>query len=115
MSEDFQYDEKAFADRLAHLRMNMGVSAREMSLAIGQNPAYINNIETCKAFPSMMGFFYICDYLHITPVEFFDTGNPNPDQVNRIAEYLKKLNSDQLDHFEGLSRDLAEAKGKRKK
>ena len=45
-------DEKDFALRLAQLREKKNVSAREMSLAIGQNPGYINNIESGKSLPS---------------------------------------------------------------
>lgn len=65
--------EKEFQTRLTQLRENKGVSARDMSLSIGQNPGYINNIETGKAFPSMSGFFYICEFLKLTPKDFFDT------------------------------------------
>ena len=61
-----------FAKRLTELRMNKGVSARDMSLSIGQSPGYINNIENGVNFPSMAVFFYICDYLGVTPMEFFD-------------------------------------------
>lgn len=50
-------DERGFCDRLSQLRMQKGVSARDMSLSIGQNPGYINNIETGKALPSMSNFF----------------------------------------------------------
>ena len=64
--------EEEFPLRLAQLRTKKGVSARDMSLSIGQNPGYINNIECGKALPSMTGFFYICEYLNITPSEFFD-------------------------------------------
>lgn len=59
--------EKMFAKRLSELRMLKNVSAREMSLAIGQNQGYINNIENGNNLPSMVAFFYICDYLEITP------------------------------------------------
>ena len=41
------YEEK-FAERLAQLRMTKGVSARDMSLSIGQSTGYINNIENKK-------------------------------------------------------------------
>ena len=51
MYEDF------FSTRLYQLRNNIGVSARDMSLSIGQNPGYINNIETGKSLPSMSAFF----------------------------------------------------------
>ena len=36
--------EKDFSLRLAKLREEKGVSARDMSLSMGQNPGYINNI-----------------------------------------------------------------------
>lgn len=37
-----------FCKRLTQLRMNKGVSARDMSLSIGQSPNYINGIESGK-------------------------------------------------------------------
>lgn len=75
------YNEKTFIQRLTQLRQQKGVSARDMSLSIGQNPSYINNIENGKALPSMMVFFYICDYFNISPKEFFDSAT-NP-KINR--------------------------------
>ena len=50
-------EQSDFIRRLVELRMNKGVSAREMSLSIGQAPSYINNIETGVNFPSMTAFF----------------------------------------------------------
>ena len=64
--------EDLFYDRLIKLRERKGVSAREMSLAIGQSPGYINGLENRYGFPSMQVFFYICEYLDVTPSEFFD-------------------------------------------
>ena len=37
------YEDK-FVNRLIQLRNQKGISARDMSLSIGQNPGYINNI-----------------------------------------------------------------------
>ena len=71
-------EEKDIALRLATLRMNKKVSAREMSLAIGQNPNYINHIETGNSVPSLAGLLYICEYLGITMSEFFDFNSSNP-------------------------------------
>lgn len=88
--------EEEFAIRLAKLRTKKGVSAREMSLSIGQNAGYINNIETGKALPSMSGFFFICEYLNITPQEFFDTESQQPEKLSKLIEDLKKLNDRQL-------------------
>lgn len=59
--------EKLFAERLSKLRSQKNVSAREMSLAIGQNESYINRIENNLAFPSMQSFFIYVNiwiYLH---------------------------------------------------
>ncbi len=38
-------EKEDFIQRLVNLRMNKGVSAREMSLSIGQSAGYINNME----------------------------------------------------------------------
>lgn len=99
-------DEKDFALRLATLRTKKNVSAREMSLAIGQNQGYINHIETGAATPSLSGIFYICDYLGITPAEFFDTETEDPAKLGKINEYLKKLNEEQLDIIERLLKNM---------
>ena len=61
-----------FYRRIAELRAQKGVSARDMSLSLGQNAGYINNIENGHNLPSMTVFFYICEYLGITPKEFTD-------------------------------------------
>ena len=63
--------EKEFSKRLCEIRLEKGVSAREMSLSLGQSASYINRIENGKMLPSMGGFFKICDYLSITPAFFF--------------------------------------------
>ena len=89
-------DEGYIAKRITQLRLKKGVSARNMSLSIGQNPVYINNIESGKALPSVLGLLYICDYLQITPMEFFDEENQNPEKLNEIISLLKKLNDEQL-------------------
>lgn len=91
MFEDF------FVERITSLRNQKKVSAREMSLAIGQNGSYINRIENKQTFPSMQAFFYICEYFQITPKDFFEEDNPAPMKINTIIEELKKLDEIQLD------------------
>ena len=100
-------NEKDFALRLATLRTKKNVSAREMSLSIGQNQGYINHIETGQGVPSLSGIFYICEYLGITPSEFFDFDEKNPAKINQIIHYLKKLDDEQLDIVESLVKNLA--------
>ena len=90
-------DEKEFAERLASLRMRKNVSAREMSLAIGQNESYINRIENKVCYPSMQCFFYICEYLDISPSDFFDTGKVDPTKLQKVYESITQLNEEQLD------------------
>lgn len=98
--------EEEFAERLVALRMKKGVSARDMSLSIGQNAGYINNIENGKALPSMTSFFYICDYLDISPKQFFDIEIENPSRLDNIMPYLRRLSSSQLDHLTALVKDI---------
>ena len=98
--------ENEFQARLAQLRENKGVSARDMSLSIGQNPGYINNIETGKALPSMSGFFYICEYLQLSPKDFFDTDAKNPEKLNELIKDLKKLDDKQLDSIASIVQGL---------
>ena len=100
-------EEKDFALRLAQLREKKGVSARDMSLSMGQNPGYINSIESGKALPSMAMFFYICDYLHISPDEFFATENKFPTKVNKIIESLSHLDQESLDSVAVIVEKLA--------
>ena len=99
------YDD-LFAERLSYLRGQQGISARDMSLSIGQNPGYINNIESGKALPSMSAFFLICEYFHITPKEFFDFETPNPNLLNEVVYDLSKLNGNQLQHIGLIVKDL---------
>ena len=90
-------NEDNFAERLSQLREAKQVSAREMSLSIGQNCSYINRIENKKAFPSMQCFFYICDYLQISPQEFFDDKTQSPHTLKELLEASKTLSPRQLE------------------
>ncbi len=98
--------ENEFSLRLAQLRNKKGVSARDMSLSIGQNASYINNIENGKSFPSMTGFFYICEYLGISPSEFFDTASNNPKKLQALINDLKHLDDSQLDNISSIVKGL---------
>ena len=99
-------EQSDFIRRLVELRMNKGVSAREMSLSIGQAPSYINNIETGVNFPSMTAFFYICDFLGVTPSEFFDMENTNPIKSRELLEATKGLKNEQLDSLIPIAKNL---------
>lgn len=102
MYEDF------FPIRLARLRTQKGVSAREMSLSLGQTDDYMNSIENKKTFPSMQSFFYICEYLHITPQQFFDTDTKYPAKIDELVEAAKHLNEEQLENVIAITKGLGQ-------
>ncbi len=98
--------EEEFPARLASLRIQKGVSARDMSLSIGQNAGYINNIETGKALPSMASFFFICEYLNISPQEFFDIDLKQPETMRTLTANLKQLDEQLLHHISAIVEGL---------
>lgn len=104
--------EKSFSERLSQLRIQKAVSARDMSLSIGQNPGYINNIETGKALPSMSNFFYICNYLDITPMDFFDYDVARPRDMDQICSELNKLTDSQFNSIKEIVGELARLNGR---
>lgn len=98
--------EEFFSKRLATLRMSKGVSARDMSLSLGQSESYINKIENGKSFPTMQNFFYICEYLQITPKDFFEDNITNPVAMNEAISYLEKLDTVQFESILNIIKDL---------
>ncbi len=73
---------------------------------MGQNPGYINNIETGKSKPSLDGFFYICEYLGVTPSAFFDTKARDLSRLDAVIADMKKLSAEQLDTIAALIKGL---------
>lgn len=99
-------EKKDFINRLVKLRMAKGVSAREMSISIGQSPSYINNIESGMSYPSMASFFYICDYFDISPSAFFNTDVTAPVKVQELIDAVKGLSNEQLDNLIAIAKDI---------
>lgn len=99
-------EEQKFIERLCYLRNKLGVSARDMSLSIEQNPAYINNIENGKALPSMASFFSICKFLNISPSDYFNYDNADPKNTKTILELLNKLNDKQIQDILNIIYDI---------
>lgn len=99
-------EQEQFIHRLVQLRLRKGVSARDMSLSLRQSAGYINNIENGVNYPSMTIFFYICEYLGVTPEEFFATDCEDPVALRALTEAAKGLNSEQLAHLVAIARGL---------
>lgn len=58
--------------------------------------------------PSMQSFFYICEFLGITPQDFFDEGNAHPEMLNDLIMDLKKLDARSLSYIIGIVRILTD-------
>lgn len=97
-----------FSSRLSALRTQKGVSARDMSLSLGQSESYINKIENRRTLPSMTGFFYICEYLEVTPQEFFHTEVVSPQKTNELLCEIEKLTQKQTEHILAVVKDVLE-------
>lgn len=104
-------NETFFPERLASLRIRKNVSAREMSLALGQNESYINRIENGHTYPSMQCFFYICEYLGVSPAEFFYSAELPRSKLSTVIGQIEKLNDHQLDIILTVASGLSEKLG----
>lgn len=89
-------DEKFINERIAFLRAQKGISARDMNLSIGQSENYINKIENGKALPSLHGLVLICEYFGINLNEFFDTENKSPNDIQELIDKVKNLDSESI-------------------
>ena len=60
-----------FGKRFKQIRLEKGVTEKEMGKAIGHTEKYIKNIENGVTLPTLRHFFKICDYFGITAYLFF--------------------------------------------
>ena len=81
---------------MIQLRVQKGVSESRMSQDLGHSKSYINNISCGKSLPSLPEFLAICDYLSVTPKEFFDVEEKDPVQFNQVWEALMELDEEDL-------------------
>ncbi|MCI9626946.1 MAG: helix-turn-helix transcriptional regulator [Clostridia bacterium] len=51
--------EDFISTRIAKLRQQKNISARDMSISLGLGEAYVNHIENKSNMPSLKGLFYI--------------------------------------------------------
>ena len=95
-----------FRKRLTELRLQRNVSARDMSLSLGQSESYINKIENKRTLPTFTGFIYICEYFGITPADFFNTSAESPQKTKELITELEKLTLTETEHVLQIVRDL---------
>jgi len=99
------YDE-FFSERLTFLRQQKEVSARDMSLSLGQSENYINMIENRRTLPSMTVFFNICEYLGVTPSTFFDEQQDFPALLKELNDEIIQLDVDLIEHILALTKEM---------
>ncbi|MBR5429834.1 MAG: helix-turn-helix transcriptional regulator [Firmicutes bacterium] len=90
MEEDF------VRERITQLRLKKGISEYQMSYDLGHSRGYIYNISSGKALPPLKEFFAICDYLEVTPQQFFDTEMRQPELIQKAVSGLKQLDESDL-------------------
>lgn len=71
--------------------MLKNVSEYQMSFDLGHSKSYIQSISSGRALPSMSEFISICEYLGVTPKEFFDYENSNPVLHGAIIDAISKI------------------------
>ena len=77
-----------------------------MNEFIGQSEGYINKIDSGYSLPSLSGFFYICEFLEVTPYEFFNYYIKDDDKIQKILNILFSLSPRQLDYFFEILNDI---------
>lgn len=90
-------NEKFIRERITELRIQKNISEYKMSLDLGHSKSYIQSISSGKALPSMSEFLYICEYLDITPKEFFDVNDTETIKLHQLFISAKELNNEDLD------------------
>ena len=86
------------------------MSQEKLAELIGIGIPALSNIECGKALPSMSVFFFMCEYLQISPSDFFDVENENPEKLRQLIMDLKKLDDEQLDLITAMVKNLLKAK-----
>lgn len=89
---DLQY----IRDRISVLRTKKNVSEYRMSTDLGHSKSYMQSISSGRSMPSLGEFLYICEYLGVTPKEFFDESIKEPQLVQRLCELTRNMSEADL-------------------
>ena len=90
---DFQF----IRDRISVLRTKKNVSEYRMSTDLGHSKSYMQSISSGRSMPSLGEFLYICEYLGVTPREFFDEDIKEPQLVQKLYELTRNMSQEDLD------------------
>ena len=103
-------DEEFIRNRITELRLKKGVSEYQMSMELGQNRSYIQAISSGRSMPSMKQFLNICEYFEITPLQFFDAQENNPQLIKKALDGMRKMSDDDLIMLIGFIKSLKHRK-----
>ena len=84
-------------DRITQLRLRKGVSEYKMSYDLGHSRSYVHNISSGKCLPTMSEFLVVCEYLGVTPSQFFDDSVAEPTLVAKAVNEMKTLDAKTLE------------------
>lgn len=84
-------DQDYINKRITELRLKKGIAEHKMSLELGHSRSYVQSISSGRSLPSMAEFLAICEYLNVSPKDFFDNDNPNPPLISDTLDKLKTL------------------------
>ena len=96
-------DEVFVRNRISELRSKKGISEYRMSLDLGHSKSYMQSISSRRSLPSLAEFLYICDYLGVTPKEFFDTEIQEVQEVSQLNKLAKHLSVEDLNILIGIA------------
>ena len=89
-------DEQFIRDRISSLREEKGISERKMSLDLGHSTSYIRSIISGRSMPSMGEFLYICEYLGISPQEFFNEKKSTSLVQQKAIDYIYHMSDEDI-------------------
>ena len=83
-------------ERISILRTKKNVSEYRMSTDLGHSKSYMQSISSGRSVPSLGEFLYICEYLGVTPGEFFDEDIAEPQLVQKLYELTRNMSEADL-------------------
>lgn len=101
-------NDKFIRDRISILRTKKGISEYKMSLDLGHSKSYVQSISAGRALPSLSEFLYICEYLGVTPKEFFDEETKDPQLIRELYNISLSLEKEDLEVLLSMAKRLKE-------
>lgn len=103
-------DREFVRNRFASIRLARNISARALSIKLGQSTAYISQIENGRRLPSLEVLFSFCEFFGLTLQEFFDDGKYHPVQYKDLFRILNKLDPEELFEVTTITKRIASFK-----